>query len=61
MPPFVHIRARLAIAHGAGAHRRLHSLRKHALAVEAAMRACAVRYGEAGADVDEWGIDGHAA
>lgn len=34
------------------------SLRKHALAVETAMRACAVRYGDAGADPDEWGIVG---
>ena len=34
------------------------SLRKHALAVETAMRACAGRYGGADADVDEWGIVG---
>jgi len=34
------------------------SLRKHALAVEAAMRACARRYGAAGADEDEWGLVG---
>jgi predicted hydrolase (HD superfamily) len=34
------------------------SLRKHALAVEAAMRACAPRYGGAEADVDEWGLVG---
>jgi len=34
------------------------SLRKHALAVETAMRACAQRYGDAGADVDEWGLVG---
>lgn len=34
------------------------SLRKHALAVEAAMRACALRYGGADADVNEWGLVG---
>lgn len=34
------------------------SLRKHALAVEAAMRAAARRYGAADADVDEWGLVG---
>jgi predicted hydrolase (HD superfamily) len=34
------------------------SLRKHALAVEAAMRACAKRYGEADAEQDQWGIVG---
>lgn len=34
------------------------SLRKHALAVEGAMRACAKRYGEPDADEDEWGIVG---
>jgi predicted hydrolase (HD superfamily) len=34
------------------------SLRKHALAVEAAMRACAPVYGGPDADVDEWGIVG---
>ncbi len=34
------------------------SLRKHALAVETAMRACAKRYGAADADVDEWGLVG---
>jgi predicted hydrolase (HD superfamily) len=36
------------------------SLRKHALAVEAAMRACAKRYGVAGGDdnEDEWGLVG---
>src|SRR6185503_4068325 len=34
------------------------SLRKHALAVEAAMRACAGRYGTPEDDVDEWGLVG---
>ena len=34
------------------------SLRKHALAVEAAMRAAAGRYGGANADTEEWGIVG---
>jgi predicted hydrolase (HD superfamily) len=34
------------------------SLRKHALAVEAAMRACAPYYGGPNADVDEWGMVG---
>lgn len=34
------------------------SLRKHALAVEAAMRACAKRYGSAEDDEDEWGLVG---
>lgn len=34
------------------------SLRKHAIAVETAMRACAGRYGEPDADVEEWGIVG---
>jgi len=34
------------------------SLRKHALAVETAMRACAARYGGPDADVDEWGLVG---
>lgn len=34
------------------------SLRKHALAVETAMRACAGKYGEPDADKDEWGLVG---
>ena len=34
------------------------SLRKHALAVETVMRACAKRYGQADANEDEWGLVG---
>ncbi len=34
------------------------SLRRHALAVEAAMRACAPRYGGPDADIGEWGMTG---
>ena len=34
------------------------SLRKHAIAVETAMRACAARYGAPDADTDEWGLVG---
>ena len=34
------------------------SLRQHALAVEAAMRACAPHFGGSDADVEEWGIAG---
>jgi predicted hydrolase (HD superfamily) len=34
------------------------SLRKHAVAVETAMRACAPRYGGPDAEVDEWGLTG---
>ncbi len=34
------------------------SLRKHALAVEAAMRACVKRYGTGDDDEDEWGLVG---
>jgi predicted hydrolase (HD superfamily) len=33
-------------------------LRKHALAVETAMRACAKRYGEPDSNEDEWGLTG---
>jgi predicted hydrolase (HD superfamily) len=34
------------------------SLRKHAVAVETAMRACAHQYGDGEADEDEWGLVG---
>lgn len=34
------------------------SLRQHALAVEAAMRAASARYGGPGEDADEWGMTG---
>lgn len=34
------------------------SLRKHALAVETAMKACATHYGGPEADIDEWGLVG---
>jgi predicted hydrolase (HD superfamily) len=34
------------------------SLRKHAFAVEAAMRACAAQYGGTDEEVDEWGLVG---
>jgi predicted hydrolase (HD superfamily) len=34
------------------------SLRRHALAVETAMRACAARYGDEHADAEEWGLVG---
>ena len=34
------------------------SLRKHAIAVETAMRACAQRYGTTDADPNEWGLVG---
>src|SRR3977135_2205010 len=34
------------------------SLRKHALAVETAMRACAKRYGDSDADEEQWGLVG---
>lgn len=34
------------------------SLRKHAIAVETAMRACAGKYGGEDADIDEWGMVG---
>ena len=34
------------------------SLRKHALAVEATMRAAALRYGEGDADTERWGLAG---
>jgi predicted hydrolase (HD superfamily) len=34
------------------------SLRKHAIAVETAMRACATRYGRPDEDIEEWGLTG---
>jgi predicted hydrolase (HD superfamily) len=34
------------------------SLRKHAIAVETAMRASATKYAEGEADIDEWGLTG---
>ena len=35
------------------------SLRKHALAVEACMRACAKKYGDSSPEAEQlWGVDG---